>query len=103
MSTRYTPLPEIAPPGLRMHSRLHAYSASRNPALPGRESAVGLAANGASSSPETPQTDVRSPTPHSLRARRHLNSNAAREHLFRSSPFGLEDEKEGLPAFRAAL
>ena len=48
------PVAVVAPPGLRLRSRLHAYSASRNPALLGRESAVGLAANGASSSPETP-------------------------------------------------
>ena len=44
----------VHPPGLRTHSRLLAYSASRNPALLGRESAVGLTANGASSSPENP-------------------------------------------------
>jgi len=49
------PVAVVAPPGIRMRSRLHAYSASRNPALLGRESAVGLVANGASSSPETPK------------------------------------------------
>ena len=40
-----------------------------------------------------PKTGVRMPDPKSPRARRHPNSNAAREHPFRSSPLvGLNGE-----------
>ena len=45
-----------------------------------------------------PQPGVRSPTPHSLRARRHHNSNAAREHLARSSLVRIGRRNGGVPA-----